>query len=235
MTLRECFDAHMGRPIGKIDHFFDVYESHFVRFRDTPVRLLEIGVHQGGSLELWRRYFGEQAHIHGIDIEPAAAARAPEDCPVHIGSQEDADFLARVCQAHGPFDIVIDDGSHLMAHQIRSFECLYPRLSERGLYVCEDAFTSYWPAYGGGPGADQTFMDYARTLVDELHADWSAEAEPTEFTRGTRGIHFYSGTVIFERQPTAEPVYITRGSGGESALGVEALRRAAEENLGYKG
>lgn len=53
MTLKECFDNHQGRPVGKIAHFFEVYEMHFARYCGTPVRMLEIGVHKGGSLELW--------------------------------------------------------------------------------------------------------------------------------------------------------------------------------------
>ncbi|MEX0828075.1 MAG: class I SAM-dependent methyltransferase, partial [Haliea sp.] len=150
MTLRDCFESHTGRLIGKIDHFFDDYEPHLQRYRDTPVRLLEIGVHGGGSLELWNRYFGPDAAIHGIDIDPVAAGNAPSNARVHIGSQTDPAFLEAVLGEHGPFDILIDDGSHLMPHQIATFETAYPLLSPGGIYICEDAFTSYWHEYGGG-------------------------------------------------------------------------------------
>ena len=229
MTLRDCFDGHCGRVLGKIDHFFDVYETHLARFRNTPVRVLEIGVDQGGSLELWRSYFGAGADIHGIDIDPLAAERAPADCTVHIGSQGDEAFLHDVSEQNGPFEIVIDDGSHEMGDQISSFEVLYPRLSENGLYICEDAFTSYWTEYDGGQGVTGTFIDYASGLVDELHAFWAAGsgAEPSEFTRTTRGIHFYSGAVVFEREPVKQPVYVTRGGSGLATTSIEELQRAA--------
>ena len=215
MTLRKCFDQHQGRLVGKVDYFFDVYETHLQAYRETPVRLLEIGVDKGGSLELWRQYFGEKAEIHGIDINPEAAELAPPDSTVHIGSQADGDFLISVSDEHGPFDIVIDDGSHIMEHQKLSFETLYPRLNTQAIYICEDAFTSYWPEYGGGCGAEGTFMEYAKNLLDQLHADWqfADRVEPTPFTRTTRGIHFYSGTVVFEKMPTNAPAYSIQANG----------------------
>ena len=147
-TLRECFESHRGHLIGKIDHFFDVYEPHFTRFINTPVKILEIGVDQGGSLELWQQYFGPAASIHGIDINPECKNLETQGFTIHLGSQADEGFLRTVNDAYGPFDIVIDDGSHLMEHQILSFETLYPLVDKNGIYICEDAFTSYWKEYG---------------------------------------------------------------------------------------
>ena len=229
MTLRNTFDAHRGRYTGKIDHFYDIYENHFARFRGTAVKLLEIGVHRGGSLEMWRNYFGPDAELHGLDINPAARVEAPEDCEIHLGSQDDPEFLKQVMDEHGPFDIVIDDGSHQMDHQICSFETIYPRLAPRGLYVCEDAFTSYWREFGGAVGADHTFVEYAKRLIDELHAYWAGDdgLTPTEFTRSTAGIHFYSGTIIFERRPMEEPFYAVRTAKGLTRTSIADLKRAA--------
>lgn len=232
-SLRECFEQHDGRALGKIDHFFDVYEPHFARFRGTQVRVLEIGVDQGGSLTLWRSYFGPQARVHGIDIDPKTADAAPAGTRVHIGSQADVAFLRSVARSHGPFDIVIDDGSHLMQHQLVSFETLYPLLSDRGIYVCEDAFTSYWKEFGGGINAEHTFIEYAKSLVDELHAYWAFDegVVPSDFTRSTRAIHFYSGTVVFERQPVSEPVYAVKGVGAVQRHSIAKLKAAAARNM----
>jgi hypothetical protein len=225
----EEFEHHSGRLLGKIHHFFDVYEAHFVRFRGGPVRMLEIGVDGGGSLELWQRYLGGAAQIHGIDLNPAAKANAPEGSTVHIGSQGDADFLRSVAREHGPFDIVLDDGSHEMDDQILSFETLYPTMSDRGLYVCEDAFTSYWREYGGELGGRHTFMEFVKRRVDDLHAYWAMDAnvEPTEFTRTTRAIHVYSGTVLFQRHPVEVPVYAIRCQGERHDMSIAALKAAA--------
>jgi hypothetical protein len=145
---------------------------------------------------------------------------------VHIGSQADPAFLQSVAERHGPFDIIIDDGSHQMAHQILTFETLYNWVHEDGLYICEDSFTSYWSEYGGGLQSSSTFMEYAKQRIDELHAFWSGEDGPTvsSFTRCTRGIFFYSGTVVFQRGPAPEPVYCARGAGGENRLSIAELK-----------
>ena len=234
MTLRDSFEQHRGRPVAKIDHFFDVYEAHLARFRGCELRLLEIGVDQGGSLELWQAYFGPGCEVHGVDINPQVASRAPEGARVHIGPQDDEVFLAGLVRDHGSFDIVIDDGSHLMAHQVATFNALYPTLSERGIYICEDAFTSYWKEYGGELRGEHTFMEFAKGLVDELHAFWATDAgaEPTAFTRMTRGIHFYSGAVVFEREAVREPVYVTRAGQGRTATSIADLKAAAGRTVG---
>jgi hypothetical protein len=228
-TLRECFDSFRGRLIGKIDHFFDDYEIHLRPFVSTPARLLEIGVHGGGSLELWRTYFGSKAEIHGLDIDPAAAETAPEDCRIHIGAQGDGDMLRQLAEKQGPFDIIIDDGSHRMADQIASFEALYSTMSPSGVYICEDAFTSYWREYGGKTDAPGTFMHYAKHLIDELHAYWRLDdgIEPSGFTLSTRAIHFYSGTVVFQRHPVQAPEYVMRHRDQINRMSISALKTAA--------
>jgi hypothetical protein len=236
MLLRECFDAHRGRPLGKVDHFFDIYEQHFARFRDTEVRVLEIGVDQGGSLELWRNYFGASAQIHGIDINPLVLERVPECCSVHIGSQADAVFIESILSEYGPFDLVIDDGSHVMHHQIETFEMIYPHMSPTGVYVCEDAFTSYWCEYGGKLKKPGTFMEYAKGLIDELHAYWVMDEsyEQTPFTKMTQAIHFYSGAVVFQRKQVEDPIYITREGNNLSKISITDLKSSAHRQFGSR-
>lgn len=208
-TYRELFDEHRGRLVAKIDHFFDDYEPHFARLRRPGVRILEVGVAGGGSLELWRKYFGDTAEVHGVDLDPDAVAQCPDGAVAHLGSQIDPDLMLGLAQNHGPFDLILDDGSHRVDHQIATFEMMYPTMSEDGLYVCEDAFTSYWPVYGGGLRRAGTFIEFAKAKIDELHAFWLDDAElpPSEFTRTTRSITFISGAVLFELTPRRAPTY----------------------------
>ena len=178
---------------------------------------------------MWQSYFGPEAEIHGIDINPAALRHAPPGASVHIGSQDDEQFLSRVMEEHGRFDIVIDDGSHMMEHQITTFNTVYPTLSDNGLYICEDSFTSYWKEYGGELGGMSTFMEHAKRLVDELHAYWATDAglEPTQFTTMTQGIHIYSGTVVFQRKPVDRPMYVVRHQDTLSEMSIAELKIAA--------
>jgi hypothetical protein len=226
MTLQEHFDNHDGRWIAKVDTYFDDYEVHFAPFRGTAVRILEIGVDWGGSLELWQSYFGKDAIIHGLDINPETASNAPSATTMHIGSQADHSLLASIASEHGPFDIVIDDGSHEVTHQLETFMNLYPTMSDHGVYVCEDAFSSYWSEYGGGYRKEGTFMEYVKDRIDDLYAFWTydADSEPTEFTRSTAGIHVYSGTVVFKRRPMSEPQYVARKDGQSGTMSALRLR-----------
>ena len=90
-SLREFFNARTKGPgIWKWDHYFDAYDRHLSRFRDTDAHVLEIGVYSGGSLELWRDYFGPKAHLYGLDIEEACRAYdGHAGAKIFIGDQGD--------------------------------------------------------------------------------------------------------------------------------------------------
>ena len=234
-SLRELFDTHCGLALGKIDHFFDDYECHLspLRLRDS-LRVLEIGVHGGGSLELWQQYFGSNTQVHGIDIDPSVLANCPEGAHVHLGSQDDAEFLTGIVAEYGPFDFIVDDGSHMMSHQIKSFEVLYPSMQAEGVYICEDAFTSYWPEYGGGLRKPGTFIEYAKGCQDELNAWWYSDEEnpPSEFAASTRSITVLSGAVVFQRGIRLPPRYVIRSGENMGEMDVAALHGAAKKILG---
>jgi hypothetical protein len=112
------------------------YEELFGDLRDEPINLIEIGVAGGGSLEMWLRYFA-RARIIGIDINPTCSRYARGRAEVRIGSQDDEQFLRSVA-ADSPPTIVVDDGSHIAAHIIKTFEVLFPLLVPGGFYVIED-------------------------------------------------------------------------------------------------
>lgn len=233
MTLRALFDNHDGQPVAKIDHFFDDYEPILEGIRRPATRILEIGIDGGGSLELWRRYFGDDAVIVGLDIETAAAGGAPADVVTYVGSQTDTALLGSIVSRHGPFDLVIDDASHMVSHQIATFEFLYPTLASEGVYICEDSFTSYWPEYGGRLGSADSFVEFAKRKVDELHGWWAPEdIEVSDFTRTTRSISFLSGATVFVRGERTPPTYVYRAGESRYDMSVEHLHNAARRTLG---
>ncbi len=129
-TLFDMFETHRGRQIDKWRHYFPIYEKHFARFQGKSPRVLELGVDHGGSLQLWKRYFGHGAEIIGIDINHEAMFEESQIITV-CTDQTDPTIAAS-----GPFDIVIDDGSHNPEHQVLSFEHLWPRCT--GVYLIED-------------------------------------------------------------------------------------------------
>ena len=203
MTLWSEFQNNKGRTIYKWNHYFPAYERHFGRYVNRPMTFLEIGCGQGGSVQMWKRYFGPHAQIVGIDIQPAFAAYEDDQIAVRIGDQTDIVFLNSVLDEFGQPDIVLDDGSHVMEHIAASFSFLYPRMAPDGVYVVEDLHTAYWEEYGGGLRKSGTFIELCKNMLDELNADWSRDAlAPTDFTRTTQSMHFYDSMAVFERGRT---------------------------------
>jgi cephalosporin hydroxylase len=135
-TVRQCFYAHQGRYLDKWDHYFDIYERYFAQYVGKPVRVLEIGVSHGGSLQLWKSYFGPQARIVGIDIDPKCREYVEDQIDIRIFDQANPAIAGL-----GTFDIVIDDGSHRKSDQEASFKALWP--STRGVFIVEDCHHTY--------------------------------------------------------------------------------------------
>jgi hypothetical protein len=213
--LERFFTEHRGRQLTKWRHYLEIYDAHFARFRGTDVHVMEIGINHGGSLQMWRQYFGERATIYGVDINPHCRAFEEPGTRVFIGDQSDTAFLESLARSVPRIDILIDDGGHTMAQQVETCRILLPRVSERGVYLCEDTCTSYWRKYGGGLRRSGTFIEHAKGLVDRLHA-WHSE-DPArlavdDFTRSVRSIAFYDGVVVFEKRPVVAPDTITAGS-----------------------
>lgn len=212
-SLREIFDNHTGRLIHKLDHYIEVYEKYFSKYRNTDVVILEIGISHGGSLQMWKRYFGNKVKIYAVDINPECKTLEDENVKIFIGSQEDPEFLSSLIQEIPRPDIIIDDGGHTMTQQITSFEMLYPHLKNDGVYFCEDTCTSYWYEYGGGLHRKATFIEYAKKRIDYLYA-WhfkSKKVTASDFTFSTNAIHFYDSIVIFEKGMHPKPMDIQKG------------------------
>ena len=124
--IAELFWSNSGTIVHKWHHYLPIYDRYFSRFRGTPVRMLEIGVSKGGSLKLWRDYFGVKATIFGIDIDPACAVYDGQHASVRIGSQDDSGFLRSVIAEMGGVDLILDDGSHMGRHIRASLDVLFP-------------------------------------------------------------------------------------------------------------
>ena len=104
--------------------------------------MVEIGIYSGGSLSMWRSYFGPGCQVYGVDIEPACAAHEQEGVRVFIGDQADPDFWERFVAEVPRIDVVIDDGGHEVHQQITSLRCLVPWMAMGGVYICEDILGS---------------------------------------------------------------------------------------------
>jgi cephalosporin hydroxylase len=210
--LHKLFYSNADTLVFKWRHYLKIYEDHLSRFRNTPFHMLEIGVAQGGSLSLWRRYFGPEALLFGIDIDDRCRQFDKRDAHVRIGSQDDPAFLRSVVSEMGGVDVVLDDGSHMASHQLTSFQVLFPLLNEGGVYICEDLHAAHSPAFDGGYRRSGTFIEVAKQIVDDIHADFHDQPQSVPGAhRSIHGICFYNSMVVIEKRLQQEPRHVQVG------------------------
>jgi hypothetical protein len=188
--LEELFDANLTGPgVWKWRHYFPAYERHLAGFVGRPVRVIEIGIFSGGSLGMWRKYFGDDSQIIGVDIEPVCRSYARDGIEVVIGDQADPGFWAAFCDTHAPVDIVIDDGGHLPHQQIAALEMLLPHIRPGGVYLCEDI-----------QGERNTFHTYIDALTRTLSAfTGMGPIMPHAVHHHVESVHRYPQLIVIEK------------------------------------
>jgi hypothetical protein len=197
--LWNYFQNHKeGHGIWKWEHYFDIYHRHLSHFTGKKVNVLEIGVYSGGSLEMWRSYFGEESRIYGVDIEDACKAYENDHVTIFIGDQADRSFWSTFRKSVEGIDIIIDDGGHAPEQQQITLEEMLPHLRPGGVYLCEDVH-----------GAFNRFSGFATGLVNGLNGiDMIKGVDPPQsnvsrFQSSIHSIHFYPYMVVIEKHREA--------------------------------
>jgi methyltransferase family protein len=195
--LAAYFDSHTQGPgIWKWRHYFDVYHRHLSKFVGREVHLLEVGVYSGGSLEMWKSYFGPTCRVYGVDIQEACKSYESESVRIFVGDQADRAFWKRVRDEVPDLDVVIDDGGHMTEQQIVTLEELLPHLRPGGVYICEDVYEVFNP-----------FHEYVAGLTHQLNA-WKMKPGvshphegilPNAFQRVVSSVHLYPFIVVLEK------------------------------------
>lgn len=197
-------------------HFYTPhYQKHFNKFRFKIINILEIGVGGyanpnagGNSLRMWKKFF-PFGKIYAIDIYDKSSQ---EESRIKIfkGSQVNETFLTSVCNQIGEFDLIVDDGSHVNEHVIKSFEFLFPKLKKGGIYVIEDTQTSYWDYYGGTSkdfNKEGTIYQYFKSLIDSLnHEEFMIpNYEKSYYDKHIISMHFYHNMIFIYKGDNNEP------------------------------
>ena len=198
--LNYDFLGNDKKSIYKFLHYFPIYERHFGKFVNQAVTFWEIGVGRGGSVQMWKRYFGPFAKIIGIDIDSERKRHEEDQINICIGDQSDTDFLQSIIDRYGPPDIVLDDGSHLAKHMCASFGFLYDKVSKNGIYMVEDLCCAYQVSWDGGLKREGTFIELSKNMIDKLNARHYDSGEGDMiFANSTYSMCFYDSVVVFEK------------------------------------
>jgi hypothetical protein len=170
------------QQIGKLAHYLPIYES--VIDRTKPIRMLKIGSFYTESVRGWQEYLHPNSHIVGVDSNSKMLKIADsEGIHVRIASEEGSvAFLKEVAAEFGPFDVIVDDGSHTSSHMVDSFRCLFANfLSDGGVYIVGDVYCDYRKFYRDGR---TSFIDFVRALIDAMHAHYQVTTSETNFQVG---------------------------------------------------
>ena len=192
----------------KWHHYFKIYDKYFKKFIGKKPIVLEIGIADGGSLEMWNYYFDNDCTIYGVDINKdtldVPKKLGVSNIKIDIGDQGDPEFWKEYLKDKPKFDIVIDDGGHTMKQQITTYESVYNHISDNGVYLCEDTHTSYWKMWEGGLKKSDTFIEYSKNWIDQINAYHIIGCNDFKFREVTNSIHFYDSIVVLEKECDCE-------------------------------
>ena len=207
MDLYSYFKANKGKRIYKWIHYFPIYEKHFESLRNRPIKMLEIGILDGGSLQMWKDYFHPDSIIVGIDINSNCARYTydSDNIKIKIGDQSDTKFLQTLIDEFGEFDLVLDDGSHHVNHVNTTFQFLFPKISKDGIYFIEDTHAAYWPSHGGSVERPESINNVAKNMIDSINANHTKDkVKPDYFTKNLKCMSCYDSIIVFERGDIGE-------------------------------
>lgn len=203
--LKDIFFNDLTLRSDKWDPYFEVYETHFASYIDKSPVVVEVGIQGGGSLQMWKKYFGDSSTIIGIDVDEEVKKLPLSEVEVVIGDQSDNYFWQKFLKECPSIDIFIDDGGHTMTQQIVTLLNVWPHISENGVFVCEDTHTSYWEAYGGGLNNSNSFIEFSKNIIDIIHAEHINMRPPEalyNIFHNLKSISFYDSQVVLHKGKT---------------------------------
>ena len=184
VSFSDTHRRHQGNSSDKWAHYLKVYDVALAPYQQQAINLLEVGVFNGGSLDVWASYFPNAEKIIGCDINPKCReiAFANERIALVLGDAKQEATLQQIQALAPEFDIIIDDGSHSSGDIIATFVRLFPTLKMGGLYVIEDLCCGYWHGFEGGLNRIDSSMQFLKKLADVVNFEhWDVNASYAEF------------------------------------------------------
>jgi len=179
-----------------IDHRYEYpYDTYLKKFRDKTCTIFEIGIDAGKSLKVWENFL-PKAKIYGMDIGVELKYERGE---VFKADQSNLDDLTRIKNQIGKCEIIIDDGSHVIDHQLKSFYYLFENMLDwGGVYVIEDIECSYWnpnsTIYGYAVG-EENIIDHFVKLNHSVNNNYSNHTNDLHI----KSISYYPNCIVIEK------------------------------------
>jgi hypothetical protein len=234
--LKDLYLNHSGYTSDKWERYLFEYDRLLNDKSSTPIRLLEVGIQNGGSLQIWADYFTKAQHIVGCDVNRQCEnlQYTNNNISVVIGNATETETKNRLTSITPKFDLIIDDGSHTSGDIIKTFFNLFPILDYSGIYIIEDLHCSYWHAFEGGLFKSTSSINFLKTLVDLInHEHWGLNlnrqqliehygvpVEPNieDLLAEIHSIEFINSLCIITRRPQRENLLGSRHVAGAVEL-----------------
>ena len=249
-SLIELYNEHHGKSSDKWQIYLNTYHQVLSAERENVQNFLEIGVQNGGSLDIWNKYFPNAKNIIGCDINPDCLKLNYDNSKIKvvIGNSSTVDVMNEIRTLSADFDVIIDDGSHNSSDIIKSFLLYYPLLKEGGLYIIEDLHCSYWQEFEGGLYDPWSSMAFLKKLADVPSREhWGTELTAGEYLRpfythyesehldqvdysSIHSVTFLNSLCIIKKNPSNENVLGRRHVVGEDET-VVAGNKAVDGSL----
>ena len=196
LKLIDLFYSSKKRSI-KWKKYFPIYEMLFEKYRNKGITFVEIGVLDGGSLEIWKKYFGKNSRIIGIDNNPECKKIENQDYEIFIGSQSDPEFWYNFYKQVGDIDIILDDGGHTNDQQIITLVESIKHIKDGGLHVVEDVHASYQKHYGNP--YKYSFINFSKKTIDDINSSFP-NIENFNYTlkKSIYSVEFFESIVAFK-------------------------------------
>jgi SAM-dependent methyltransferase len=239
-TLYQLYAEHTGKVSDKWSIYLSEYDRVFSSYRDKSISLLEIGIQNGGSLEVWSKYFYDVKKIVGCDINPDCAQLQYEDprISVVVGDANTLETRNKILKLNQAFDIIIDDGSHQSSDIIRSFSTYFPALADHGIFVVEDLHCSYWTEFEGGLFETFSSINFFKRLADIINYEhWGLNISRESLLQGffdkyqvqiedallqqIHSIEFINSICLIRKKPAVNNILGTRFIAGQYAQAVQ--------------
>jgi len=191
-TLGEISQAHQGKVSDKWSSYLEEYQRLFCEYQNRPVSLLEIGIQNGGSLEIWGKYFANARTLTGCDINEKCRNLKFEDprIAVVVGDANSDPVQGEILERSADFDLIIDDGSHTSGDIVKSFARYFPRLNAGGIFLAEDLHCSYWRDFEGGLFDPLSSVSFFKNLADIVnHEHWGIREKRTDLLEPFRAAY----------------------------------------------
>jgi len=195
LDVYRCFKSSKYLSF-KRSSYFQVYEELLARYKGKKITFVEIGVLNGGSLYMWRSYFGPEARIIGIDFNPTAKKWEKDGFEIYIGNQADTAFWDELFSSVGDVDVILDDGGHTNEQQIITAHKCIPHIRDSGMLIVEDTHTSYFKEFGNP--SKYSFINYSKTLIDSINSRFpEIHASDNSLNKAVYSMHIYESIVCF--------------------------------------